>query len=102
MDGDVGPELPVGGILHHAVDGLEQLHHGQVLHRNTEMSHPFPSVPPPVCASSYLRFCHLDGNVLDLQMKVCLWRFQLQLSVWVDAHLSRGEDWLENFGEKHI
>lgn len=40
VDGDIRPELPVGGVLHHAVNGLQQLHHGQVLWRGvTHMGH---------------------------------------------------------------
>lgn len=42
VDGDIRPELPVGGVLHHAVDGLQKLQHGQVLQRIGLMLHRGP------------------------------------------------------------
>lgn len=104
FDWAVRPELPVGGVLHHAVNGLQQLHHGEVLYRNPrgmfrEQSH---LSMPPILVSYYLWFGHLDGNALDLQLKICLRTLQLQLSARVDAYFSRSEDWFENFREKNI
>lgn len=51
-------------------------------------------------SESHLRLCHLNADVLNLQVKVHFGRLQIYISAWVDADFSRGEDGPENYTDE--
>lgn len=66
---DLWPELPVGGVLHHAVYGLQKINHGQVLQTNGRYL--FFSIPPYSAAAVQL-------------VKKLLYCYSLYLLLWIN------------------